>query len=177
MPQALPINVSIDPNAPLLLAPPRELTARQQFLHVITKVDRLLSSVQQLSRDMDDIRTELCELQSKLWVTEPLPLANPTSAAQLPPILDRLCEEETQDQIWVRVKAPSPEEIAELNHGIEDFMEEWWIVYIGREPGIYRIQAEADEAVKGCPIQQYRVRTGKATALAFYRIVRRPYQS
>ncbi|KAF8192030.1 hypothetical protein K438DRAFT_1970391 [Mycena galopus ATCC 62051] len=153
MPQALPINVSIDPNAPLLLAPPRELTARQQFLHVITKVDRLLSSVQQLSRDMDDIRTELCELQT-----------------QLPPILDRLCEEETQDQIWVRVKAPSPEEIAELNHGIEDFMEEWWIVYIGREPGIYRIQAEADEAVKGCPIQQYRVRTGKATALAFYRL-------
>ncbi|KAJ6483369.1 hypothetical protein C8R45DRAFT_931978 [Mycena sanguinolenta] len=171
---ATPQNPTADTHTPL------KLTARQEFLGIITAVDSLVGTVLQLSHMVDNVRRYVKgypEIQA----------ANPTSSpAELPVILDRFSEEEATDRkclplthltdaqcifsdVWVRVNALTPNKVEEIHVDEEDGIRDWWIVYIGREPNIYKTKEEADAQVKGCPIQQYRLRNSKQEALTYYR--------
>ncbi|KAJ7250116.1 hypothetical protein B0H12DRAFT_1072133 [Mycena haematopus] len=44
----------------------------------------------------------------------------------------------------------------------------WWVVYVGREPGLYTTVEEADAQIKNCPNQQYRRKASKQEALNLY---------
>jgi hypothetical protein len=86
---------------------------------------------------------------------------------------------------WVRAVAKSPTQVTTLNAGVPDGSRHCWVVYVGREPGIYYIMCvprplspslpnpfwpskEADHQIKGCPGQQYRRKGSKSEALASY---------
>ncbi|KAF8135908.1 hypothetical protein K438DRAFT_1997112 [Mycena galopus ATCC 62051] len=51
---------------------------------------------------------------------------------------------------------------------LPDGRRDMWVVYVGREPGVYDTNEAADFQVKGCPGQQYWKRTSKRNALNFY---------
>ncbi|KAJ7796229.1 hypothetical protein B0H14DRAFT_2620145 [Mycena olivaceomarginata] len=68
----------------------------------------------------------------------------------------------------VRAVAKSPAQVTALNAGVPDGSRHCWVVYVGREPGIYYTIEEADHQIKGCPGQQYRRKGSKSEALASY---------
>jgi hypothetical protein len=87
---------------------------------------------------------------------------------------------------WVRAVAKSAAQVTALNAGILDGSCHCWVVYVGREPGIYYTMCvsrplsllrppnsfwpseEADQQIKSCPGQQYRHKGSKSEVLASY---------
>ncbi|KAJ6576205.1 hypothetical protein B0H10DRAFT_1960681 [Mycena sp. CBHHK59/15] len=47
----------------------------------------------------------------------------------------------------------------------------WWVVFVGRDPGIYDTLEAANVQIKGCPNQEYRRKGSKQEALAFYQLM------
>jgi hypothetical protein len=39
--------------------------------------------------------------------------------------------------IWVRVIAKTPEEVEAMHEAVPHGSRPWWVVYVGREPGLY----------------------------------------
>ncbi|KAF8191902.1 hypothetical protein K438DRAFT_1762485 [Mycena galopus ATCC 62051] len=70
---------------------------------------------------------------------------------------------------WVRDDDPkTPAQVeAEYAH-LPDGRRDMWVVYVGREPGVYDTNEAADFQVKHCPGQQYRKRKSKRDMLDFY---------
>ncbi|KAF8214424.1 hypothetical protein K438DRAFT_1749545 [Mycena galopus ATCC 62051] len=97
---------------------------------------------------------------------------------KLPQILDCVAQEEAADSqaadsqaadnTWVRAVAKTPAQVTALNDGVPDGSRHCWVVYVGREPGLYHTIEEADHQIKGCPGQQYRRKGSKTEALASY---------
>ncbi|KAJ7823227.1 hypothetical protein B0H14DRAFT_3470206 [Mycena olivaceomarginata] len=108
----------------------------------------------------------------------------------LPTILDRLNEEEAQDstsfsssrlpahppaffllQIFGSARvAKTPAEVAAEQANAPAGTQQWWIVYVGREPGLYSTLEEAVAQTIKCPNQQWRSRKAdKRKALDYYR--------
>ncbi|KAJ6603521.1 hypothetical protein DFH09DRAFT_1270320 [Mycena vulgaris] len=87
---------------------------------------------------------------------------------RLPVLIDRLAPLASDDNVWVRAVAKTPVQVESEHHNQPTGSRPWWVVYIGREPGLYLTSEEADVQVKGCPNQQYRKKTSKEEALLFY---------
>ncbi|KAJ6563503.1 hypothetical protein B0H10DRAFT_2239429 [Mycena sp. CBHHK59/15] len=84
-------------------------------------------------------------------------------------VQDTLDDEAAADNVFVRGVAKDPAQVEAEHANSPDGSCLCWVVYIGREPGIYFTIEEADTQVKGCPNQQYRPRGSKAEALLFYK--------
>ncbi|KAJ7453518.1 hypothetical protein FB451DRAFT_1373822 [Mycena latifolia] len=81
---------------------------------------------------------------------------------KIPGLIDQVLHyREANDNVWVRAVAMTPEQAT-------DGARPWWVVYIGREPGLYTTVDEATVQVKGCPNQEFRKKTSKGEALHFY---------
>ncbi|KAJ6506410.1 hypothetical protein C8R47DRAFT_1209587 [Mycena vitilis] len=86
----------------------------------------------------------------------------------LPHILDRI-DTPLSDPIFVRVHPVcTPAQVTAQFANHPDGSRPWWVVYVGREPGLYTTYEDADVQIKRCPGQQYRRKDSKAEALAFY---------
>ncbi|KAJ7902927.1 hypothetical protein B0H13DRAFT_2335448 [Mycena leptocephala] len=90
---------------------------------------------------------------------------------QLPLLLNSLNEEATADNVWVRVVAKTPEQVEAEHEAVPHGSRPWWVVYIGRDPGLYTTIEQADRQIKGCPNQQYRRKSSKFEALSYYRLM------
>ncbi|KAJ7210211.1 hypothetical protein B0H12DRAFT_1237544 [Mycena haematopus] len=87
---------------------------------------------------------------------------------RIPALLQRLTEEEASDDTWVRATPRTPTQVAADLANLADGTRALWVVYVGREPGIYTTVESADFQIKGCPGQQYRRKTSKQEAVQFY---------
>ncbi|KAJ7303437.1 hypothetical protein DFH08DRAFT_825894 [Mycena albidolilacea] len=125
-------------------APATALSARAELMVVLATVDELVVRTLRIQCTALDLQT------------------------RLPRILGRLAEEEAADNCWVRAVAKSPVQVAALNAGVPDGSRHCWVVFVGREPGIYYTIEEADHQIKGCPGQEYRSKKSKSEALASY---------
>ncbi|KAJ6568888.1 hypothetical protein B0H19DRAFT_1065669 [Mycena capillaripes] len=119
-------------------------TARDELRAVVTTVTKLLARTTALTRMAEELNEKL------------------------PAILARLNEEAAEDHVFVRVVAKTPAQVAALHANEPDGSRHWWVVYVGREPGLYTTIEAADLQIKGCPNQQYRRKASKSEALAFY---------
>ncbi|KAF8143735.1 hypothetical protein K438DRAFT_1783436 [Mycena galopus ATCC 62051] len=87
--------------------------------------------------------------------------------ATLPELFARVDAVDRGD--WVRDDDPkTPAQVEAQYANLPDGRRDMWVVYVGREPGVYDTNEAADFHVKGCPGQQYRKRTSKREALNFY---------
>ncbi|KAJ7789962.1 hypothetical protein B0H14DRAFT_2626574 [Mycena olivaceomarginata] len=120
------------------------LSAHAELMAVMATVDELVVRTMRIQRTAQDLQ------------------------AQIPRIMNRLAEEEAADNTWVRAVAKSPAQVAALNAGTPDGSRHCWVVYVGREPGIYFTVEEANLQIKGCPGQEYRRKGSKSEALASY---------
>ncbi|KAF8178865.1 hypothetical protein K438DRAFT_1769318 [Mycena galopus ATCC 62051] len=87
----------------------------------------------------------------------------------VPTLVEQLNEATAQDNVWVRVTNVKTPAQVEAQHASAPNDCAWYVVWVGREPGIYITSEEADAQIKGCPGQQYRKRQSKREALALYR--------
>ncbi|KAJ7788504.1 hypothetical protein B0H14DRAFT_2628248 [Mycena olivaceomarginata] len=129
-------------------APATALSARAKLMAVLATVDELVVRTLRIQRTALDLQILF--------------------PARLPRILGRLAEEEAADNCWVRAVAKSPAQVAALNAGVPDGSRHCWVVFVGREPGIYYTIKEADHQIKGCPGQEYRSKKSKSEVLASY---------
>ncbi|KAJ7212393.1 hypothetical protein B0H12DRAFT_1079449 [Mycena haematopus] len=118
---------------------------REEFMAVLGTVDQLVARSVHLARTAQDLQQ------------------------RLPAILDRLTEKEAADNVWVRANAKTPAQVEVEHTAAPDGSRPWWVVYVGREPGLYSTVEDADVQIKNCPNQQYRRKASKQEALAFYR--------
>ncbi|KAJ6527492.1 hypothetical protein B0H19DRAFT_1084036 [Mycena capillaripes] len=85
-------------------------------------------------------------------------------------VLRTLNEEAVADNVWVRAVAKTPDTVEAEHAAAPDGSHPWWVVFVGREPGLYTTVQDSDAQIKGCPHQQCRRRrNSKAEALFFYR--------
>ncbi|KAJ7653999.1 hypothetical protein DFH06DRAFT_1133578 [Mycena polygramma] len=90
---------------------------------------------------------------------------------RLPGLVDLINEEAADDNVFVRAPAKSPAEV-EAEHATEsEGSRPWWVVFVGREPGLYTTIEAANLQIKGCPGQEYRRKSSKEEALAFYTLM------
>ncbi|KAJ6546149.1 hypothetical protein B0H10DRAFT_1969748 [Mycena sp. CBHHK59/15] len=90
---------------------------------------------------------------------------------KLPAILARLNEEAAEDNVFVRVVAKTPPKLRLCTPRPADGSRAWWVVFVGRDPGIYDTLEAANVQIKGCPNQEYRRKGSKQEALAFYQLM------
>ncbi|KAJ6617322.1 hypothetical protein B0H10DRAFT_2218661 [Mycena sp. CBHHK59/15] len=119
-------------------------TARDGLRAVVTTVRKLLNKATALTRIAEELNDKL------------------------PEILDQLNEEATEDNIFVREVPKTPAQVAALHTSASEGTRPWWVVFIGREPGIYDTVEAANDQIKGCPNQEYRRKGSKPEVLAFY---------
>ncbi|KAJ7802011.1 hypothetical protein B0H14DRAFT_3488962 [Mycena olivaceomarginata] len=87
---------------------------------------------------------------------------------RLPKALDKQNEDAAADNVWVRAVAKTPPTVAAEHAHAPDGHRIWYVVFVGREPGLYTTVEEADAQIKGCPNQQYRRKMSKREALDAY---------
>ncbi|KAJ7089405.1 hypothetical protein C8R44DRAFT_892362 [Mycena epipterygia] len=87
---------------------------------------------------------------------------------KLPGLIERLHTGSASDAIFVRAVPKTPTQVEHEHATAPTGSRTWWVVYVGREPGLYTTSEEADDQVKGCPNQQYRRKANKEEALLFY---------
>ncbi|KAJ7884215.1 hypothetical protein B0H13DRAFT_1890073 [Mycena leptocephala] len=119
--------------------------ARSEIMAVLTTVDELVARAHRLTRIALDLQDAL------------------------PAIADRLNQQEAVDNVWVRANARTPAQVEAEHAAIPHGTRPWWVVWIGREPGLYTTVEAADAQIKGCPNQQYRRRASKVDAINLYR--------
>ncbi|KAJ7921489.1 hypothetical protein B0H13DRAFT_2318386 [Mycena leptocephala] len=122
------------------------LTARDELRAVITTVDKLFARSIAAAHTAEGIKTKLSD------------------------ILKRLNEEAAADNVFVRAVPKTPKQVVAENADAHNGSRSWWVVFVGREPGIYSTLEEANLQIKGCPGQECRCKGSKAEALAYYRM-------
>ncbi|KAJ7301759.1 hypothetical protein DFH08DRAFT_978443 [Mycena albidolilacea] len=134
---------------PTLQPPPTN--PRRELMVVLANVDHLVVRAQKLTR-----------------AAEQIPAVQILKA--LPAILNHLNEEEAEGSRYlVRAVAKTPAQVAAEHANVPDGTQQWWIVYVGREPGIYSTLEMATAQTEKCPNQQWRSwKGGKREALDFY---------
>ncbi|KAJ7478927.1 hypothetical protein FB451DRAFT_1395542 [Mycena latifolia] len=75
----------------------------------------------------------------------------------------------TSDVAFVEEVAPTPDELDALFPPGTGDSQTWYVVSIGRQPGLYASPHDADDQVRGVPHQGRRKKDGRAEALAYYR--------
>ncbi|KAJ6462363.1 hypothetical protein C8R47DRAFT_1240003 [Mycena vitilis] len=90
---------------------------------------------------------------------------------RLPALIDLINEEAADDNVFVRVPAKTPAQVAAEHANEAEGSRPWWVVFVGREPGLYTTIESANSQIKGCPGQEYRRKTSKGEALAFYTLM------
>ncbi|KAJ6609624.1 hypothetical protein B0H10DRAFT_2225752 [Mycena sp. CBHHK59/15] len=129
-------------------------SASDQLRAVLATVDKLATQVDKLADCADAIADLASSVQAKL-----------------PAILKQLHEEAAEDNIFMRAIPKSPAEVAADHARAADGSRPWWVVFVGREPGIYDTVEEANRQVKGCPNQECRRKGSKQEALNFYELM------
>ncbi|KAJ7776680.1 hypothetical protein B0H14DRAFT_3508260 [Mycena olivaceomarginata] len=110
----------------------------------IATVDRLLAAAESLKRDAEELQE------------------------QLPHILDHFNEDAAADNIWVRTVPRTPEQVEREHEAAPHGSHSWWVVFVGREPGLYTTVEAVDANVRNCPGQQIRQKKSKREAIAYY---------
>ncbi|KAJ7791910.1 hypothetical protein B0H14DRAFT_2624562 [Mycena olivaceomarginata] len=135
------------------------ISSCEELMAAIATVDelairaiRLTRTAQVITRTAEDVARTVQDLQ-----------------VCIPILLDRQNEREAADGIWVRATAKFPTQVAADHANASDGQRVWYVVYVGREPGLYDTVEAADAQIKGCPGQQYRRKTGKREAIDYYR--------
>ncbi|KAJ7720153.1 hypothetical protein B0H14DRAFT_3521025 [Mycena olivaceomarginata] len=80
---------------------------------------------------------------------------------KLPPMVQSLTEQQAADNTWVCAVAKTPTAVATEHSSAPSGSRPWWVVFVGREPGLYSTIEAADAQIKGCPNQQYRRKADK----------------
>ncbi|KAJ6448080.1 hypothetical protein C8R45DRAFT_1114217 [Mycena sanguinolenta] len=71
--------------------------------------------------------------------------------------------------IFYQGVAPTPAQMEGMFPAGRGDNQQWHVVCVGRQPGLYATSDEADVQVHGVPDQSRRRMTGRAAALAYYR--------
>ncbi|KAJ6611647.1 hypothetical protein B0H10DRAFT_2223810 [Mycena sp. CBHHK59/15] len=103
---------------------------------------------------------EATHLAAQIQATLPTTIASQIAAAAPAPVA-------RAPPAFVRTVAQTP--VALETAFPEGSGEVWYVVIIGREPGMYRTAAEADDLTNGVPNQFRQKKTSRREALAFYR--------
>ncbi|KAJ7659736.1 hypothetical protein DFH06DRAFT_1326756 [Mycena polygramma] len=90
---------------------------------------------------------------------------------RLPGLVDLINEEAADNNVFVRAPAKTPAQVAAEHVSEPDGSRPWWVVFVGREPGLYTTIEAANCQIKGCRGQEYRRKASKAEALAFYTLM------
>ncbi|KAJ6484703.1 hypothetical protein C8R45DRAFT_1098858 [Mycena sanguinolenta] len=126
-----------------------------EVVAVLATVDELVTRTARLPRTAVDLQQRIPPLLQRL-TAEPEPAAEPEPEAA------------EENSLWIPDTPKTPAQVAAEHANLADGSRPIWVVYIGREPGIYTTVEGADMQVKGCPDQQYRHKASKQEALAFY---------
>ncbi|KAJ7886285.1 hypothetical protein B0H13DRAFT_1889304 [Mycena leptocephala] len=121
--------------------------ARQELRALIATVDKLFSRSLATAHTAEAIKAKLSDITDSLDEEAPPP-----------------------DPVFVRDVAKTPGQVEAENAHIPNGTRPWWVVFVGREPGIYSTVEAADLQIKGCPGQEYRRKGSKAEALSYYRM-------
>ncbi|KAJ6575822.1 hypothetical protein B0H10DRAFT_2236766 [Mycena sp. CBHHK59/15] len=132
---------------PAATTAPKGPTTCEELRAVITTTKKLLTLAHSLTRTAEELHDKL------------------------PAILARLNEEAAEDNVFVRVVAKTPAQVAALHSSAADGSRAGWVVFVGRDPGIYDTLEAANVQIKGCPNQEYRRKGSKQEALAFYQLM------
>ncbi|KAJ7891643.1 hypothetical protein B0H14DRAFT_3428429 [Mycena olivaceomarginata] len=117
----------------------------------------VLATVDQLVRKSVPSTYPSLKLPALVARIEQIEAAQPPADAQ----------EESQ-VTWVPGVPKTPAHVTAEHAAAPSGSRSWYVVYVGREPGLYTTVEEADFQIKGVPGQQYRRRANKAEALALY---------
>ncbi|KAJ7602954.1 hypothetical protein DFH06DRAFT_1350773 [Mycena polygramma] len=121
------------------------LPAHQQLGALLATVKRLVSRADALSCTALQVQDQMDDLLETLDQDEP-----------------------DTDNLWVRQVAKTPAQVEAEHRNSPDGSRPCYVVYVGREPGLYFTHEEADAQIKGVPNQQYRRRASKAEGLFLY---------
>ncbi|KAJ6479432.1 hypothetical protein C8R47DRAFT_1218990 [Mycena vitilis] len=131
--------VSAGPALGLAIPPAASRLSREALHAALARVDNLLQKAQAVTALAEELRD----------------------------ILENVVPE--SDSIFFRDPHPkTPAQVAAEYADEADGTRPWWVVYVGREPGVYTTSEAADAQTKGCPGQQQRRRESKSEALALY---------
>ncbi|KAF7349659.1 hypothetical protein MSAN_01692400 [Mycena sanguinolenta] len=131
-------------------------TDRAEVMAVLATVDDLVARTTRLSRVATQLQQSLPPLLQRLSDAAE---AAEAAAAETP--------QETSPA-WVRDTPKTPAQVATEHADLADGSRILWVVYVGREPGVYTTVESADMQIKGCLNQQYRRKSSKQEALQFY---------
>ncbi|KAF7364445.1 hypothetical protein MSAN_01105600 [Mycena sanguinolenta] len=144
--------------------------ARSELMAVLATVDDLVARTARLSTIAVELQKDIVTRAGKLSA------AAVELQQTIPSLFERL-EEEIRDELqpdvpsrpaWVEEDAKTPAQVTADHANLSDGSCVLWVVYVGREPGIYTTSESADAQIKGCPHQQYRCKHSKREALDFY---------
>ncbi|KAJ7918361.1 hypothetical protein B0H13DRAFT_1869540 [Mycena leptocephala] len=137
-------------------------TACQELVALLAAVDKLAERASSLNRTAHKIQGENSP-------SFKCPTTHIAPSDRLPDILDKLDTEAAADCVFVRGVTKSPAVVAAEHTDAPDGSRTWWVVYVGREPGLYTtVSEQANSQTKGCPNQQCRKKSSKSEALLFY---------
>ncbi|KAJ7112731.1 hypothetical protein C8R44DRAFT_882481 [Mycena epipterygia] len=124
-------------------------TPQQELAALVAKVAALSNLALDLTRQCIDINQDLPRV---------VPLQVTAAVGKL-----------TADVEFVEGVAITPDALDALfPPGVGDY-QPWYVVCVGRKPGLYPSSHEANDQVLGVPHQFRRKKSGRAEALAFYR--------
>ncbi|KAJ6558710.1 hypothetical protein B0H10DRAFT_1185542 [Mycena sp. CBHHK59/15] len=138
------------------------------------ELQALVTTVSLLAQRSNSLTKTCLDLQGNVWAEFSRHLLLILSClAKLPGIIDRIARPlpppPAPSDLFVRGVHKTPVEVElENRSGPDGANIAWYVVWIGREPGIYTSVDDANTQVKGCPNQQCRRKTGKHEALQFY---------
>ncbi|KAJ7772797.1 hypothetical protein B0H14DRAFT_3164768 [Mycena olivaceomarginata] len=136
-----------------LATPPHHSSDHEELTAVLATVNDLVFCSVQLTR-----------LAQQLQSTPPKLVAHQS----VPELIARIHEHEVADHTWVRVVAKTSAQVEAEHAAAPQGSRTWWVVFIGREPGLYTTIEEVDRQIKGYPNQQYRRKHDKKEALMAY---------
>ncbi|KAJ7896407.1 hypothetical protein B0H14DRAFT_3425775 [Mycena olivaceomarginata] len=128
--------------------------AHDELMAVLATVDQLVVRSMRTTAAAQELQLKLPALVARI---EQIEAAQPPADAQ----------EESQ-VTWVPGVPKTPAHVTAEHAAAPSGSRSWYVVYVGREPGLYTTVEEADFQIKGVPGQQYRRCANKAEALALY---------
>ncbi|KAJ7871698.1 hypothetical protein B0H14DRAFT_3439407 [Mycena olivaceomarginata] len=144
-------------------------SARDELAAVLATVNELVVRSAGLTSSIQALQIQLPALVDRLNMEATAHMVEATARR-----LDRLNIHHDDpaaptEVVWVEAVAKTPAQVEAEHAAATDSSRPWWVVYVGREPGIYTSVEEADLQIKGVPNQQYRRRASKLEALALYK--------
>ncbi|KAF8209554.1 hypothetical protein K438DRAFT_1753897 [Mycena galopus ATCC 62051] len=145
------------PNA--ATAPASSASPLDELAAVIATVSELTLEARRLSHTAQTLQERLPYLLDRFQADADRLTSFQAAAEPIP----------ASDNLWVGAPAKTPAQVAADHANAADGQRHWWVMFVGREPGLYTTVDEANAQVLGVPGQQYRKHKSKREALDFYK--------